>query len=231
MSLPKLNTPIFELTQPSTGKKIKYRPFLVKEHKVLLAMADADNTEVTRIICELIDACTFNKLKVSDLPHFDTEYIFLNLRAKSISEKVDVIVNCDCGNKIETSFNIDDLKIIKQPDHTNRIKLDDMYSVEMRYPPFQDVLEVYASEDAEKVVDMITRNIAGIYDAENYWHTSEQAPEEVKEFVLSLTKEQFDKIEAFFITAPKVTQHVEADCEKCGKHTETVLEGLSNFFV
>ena len=106
MTLPKLNTPTFELILPSTGKRVKYRPFLVKEHKVLLTMAESDDKEVARIVSELVDVCTFNALDVKKLPHFDIEYIFLQLRGKSISESVEVIINCECGNKIDTSFNI-----------------------------------------------------------------------------------------------------------------------------
>jgi hypothetical protein len=231
MSLPKLNTPIFELTLPSSEKKIKYRPFLVKEHKVLLAMSEADNKEVSRIVCELIDACTLNKLKVEELPHFDIEYIFLNLRAKSISEKVDVIINCECGNKIDASFNIDDVKIEKTPGHSNRISIDGTYGVEMRHPLFEEVVEIYASNDTSKIVELITRNIIGIYDNDNYWYAKEQTEAEMDEFVWSLTKEQFEKIENFFVTSPKVVQVIETDCNKCGKHNTSRLEGLSNFFV
>ncbi len=107
MALPRLDTPTYELTLPSTGSKVKFRPFLVKEHKILLTMSEADNSEVARIIRELVDVCTFNKLKIKELPHFDIEYIFMFLRAKSISETVDVVVNCECGEKIDASFNID----------------------------------------------------------------------------------------------------------------------------
>ena len=114
MALPTLEVPTYELILPSTGAKVKFRPFLVKEHKILLTMSEADNSEVARIIRELVDVCTFKALKINDLPHFDIEYIFMYLRAKSISETVDVIVNCECGEKIDASFNIEDLKVIKQ---------------------------------------------------------------------------------------------------------------------
>lgn len=231
MALPKLNTPTFELTLPSNGKKIKYRPFLVKEHKILLTMAEADDKEVARVVSDLIDVCTFNKLEIAKLPHFDIEYVFLQLRGKSIGEKVDVVLNCDCGNKIDTSFSIDNLKIEKNSSHTNKIMLNEEYGVEMKYPMFEDVVGVFASKDTSKVVDLIVKCVKGIFDKENYWDAEEQTKEEVEEFVFSLTKEQFDKIETFFVTAPKVVQEIEADCTKCGKHNVTKLEGLSNFFV
>lgn len=231
MSLPKLNTPTFELTLPSTGKKIKFRPFLVKEHKILLTLAEADDAEVARVVSELVDVCTFNKLKVSDLPHFDIEYIFLQLRAKSISESVDVIVNCECGNKIDATFNLDNIKVEKTPEHSTKIMLTKEYGVEMSYPVFDEVVGVFASNDTSKVVDLIVKCIKGVFDAENYWDTKDQTKEEIEEFVFSLTKEQFDKIENFFVTAPKVVQEIETDCPKCGRHNVSRLEGLSNFFV
>lgn len=231
MSLPRLDVPTYELELPSTGKKIKYRPFLVKEHKILLTMTEADNAEVTRIITELVDACTFNKLKIKQLPHFDIEYIFMMLRAKSIGETVDVVVNCDCGNKIDTTFNIEHLKVEKQKDHTNKIMINETYGVEMNYPKFEDVVEVYSSNSNEQVLSMIVGNIKGVFDKENYWDAYEQTKEEIQEFLFSLTREQFEKIENFFVTAPKVVQIIESDCNQCGKHTTSRLEGLSNFFV
>lgn len=231
MSLPKLNTPTYELTLPSTGKKIKYRPFLVKEHKVLLTMAEADNKEVSRIVTELVDVCTFEKLDIPKLPHFDIEYIFLQLRAKSIGESVDVVVNCDCGNKIDATFNIDTVKVEKDPKHTNKVMLNETYGVEMSYPLFDEVVDVFASNDTSKVIDLIVKCVKGIFDSENYWDAKEQTREEIEEFIFSLTKEQFDKLENFFVTAPKVVQIVESDCPKCGKHNISRLEGLSNFFV
>ena len=231
MSLPVLNTPTFELILPSTGEPVKYRPFLVKEHKVLMTMAEADDSEVARIVLELVNTCTFNTLNVKRLPHFDIEYIFLQLRAKSISETVDVIVTCDCGNKIETTFNIDNLIVENSSNHTNKIMLTETYGVEMGYPPFKEVVDVFASSDTTKIIDLIINSILGVFDESNYWSMKDQPVEEIENFVYSLTKEQFDRIEEFFVTAPRVVQVIETDCNQCGKHNISRLEGLSNFFV
>jgi hypothetical protein len=216
---------------PSSGKTVKYRPFLVKEHKVLLTMTEADDSEVSRIVKELVDVCTFNELDVSKLPHFDIEYMFLHLRAKSIGENVEVIVNCECGEKIEASFNIEDVKVESKADNSNKIMLDDEHGIEMDYPKFEDVVKIYSTKETEAVVNLITSCVKGIFDGENYWEAEDQTKEELEEFVLSLTKQQFDKIEEFFINAPKVVQVIECDCKECGKHNVTRLEGLSNFFV
>ena len=221
MALPKLNTPTFELILPSDGSK----------HKVLLTMSEAENEEVARIIRELVDVCTFKQLKVDELPHFDIEYIFMFLRAKSIGESVDVIVNCECGEKIETSFNIEDLKVNKPEGHSNKIMINEDVGVEMRYPNIDDVVGIFQSNDNQKVIDLIITSIKAVYDSDNYWETKDQTKQELEEFVYSLTKEQFDKLEKFFVTSPKIVQNIECDCPKCGKHNVSKLEGLQNFFV
>ena len=231
MALPKLSTPIFELTLPSTGKKVRFRPFLVKEHKVLLTMADASDDEVARIIRELVDSCTFGDLNVRDLPHFDIEYIFMMLRAKSIGENVDVIVNCDCGNKIETSFNIENLQVEKPGEHTNKIMINNEIGVEMKYPSIDEIVNVYNSDSDSTVLDLVVNNIKAVYNSKDYWEAKNQTKEELIEFIESFTKEQMDKVERFFATSPKIVQTVECDCPSCGKHNVSRIEGIENFFV
>ena len=231
MALPKLETPTFELILPSTGSKITFRPFLVKEHKILLTMSEADNEEVARIIRELVDVCTFKKLNIKELPHFDIEYVFLYLRAKSISETVEVVVNCECGEKINTSFNIEDVKVVKPENHNNKIMINNEIGIELRYPNIDDVVDIFATKDNQKVIDLVIKSIKGIYNQEDYWEAKDQSKEELEEFVYSLTKEQFSKLEQFFVTSPKIVQTIECDCPKCGKHNVSKLEGLQNFFV
>ncbi len=231
MALPALDVPTYELTLPSTNKKVKFRPFLVKEHKVLLTLSDADEQEVSRVIKDLVDVCTFNKLKVKELPHFDIEYVFLKLRSKSIGENVEVIVNCECGNKIETSFSIENVKVEKKPNHSNKIKLTDEVGIEFNYPKIDDVISIFSKQNQEQIFNLVAKNIKGIYDSENYWDATEQTKEELDTFLNSLTKEQFDKIEEFFTSSPKIVQIIETDCNQCGKHNVSRLEGLQNFFV
>lgn len=232
MPLPILEVPTYELNLPSTGKKVKYRPFLVKEHKVLLTMSEASEDEVIRIVNEIVDVCTFNKLDVKNLPHFDIEYIFMQLRAKSISEKVEVVITCvNCKENYDTSFSIDELKIEKDNDHNSKIMLTDSVGVEMRYPKFDSVVRVYESEKPEEVFNLVKKSIAGIFDKDQYWQAEEQTDEDLESFLNSLTKEQFDNIEKFFVSSPKIVQHIESDCPKCGHHNKSKIEGLQNFFV
>ena len=231
MALPVLNTPTYELNLPSTNQKISYRPFLVKEHKVLLTMTSADDNEAGRIVRELVDACTFNKLDISKLPHFDVEYIFLNIRAKSIGEIVEVVVNCDCGNKIDTTFNIEDLKVEKANNHTNKIMVTDTIGVEMSYPVFDEIINIFSAENTDEVFNLIANSIIAIFDDSEYYSVEDYSKEEINDFLNSLTKQQFEKIEDFFTSSPKVVQVIETDCDKCGRHNVSRLEGLANFFV
>ena len=231
MALPTLNVPTYELTLPSNNKKVTFRPFLVKEHKVLLTLTEADDKEVSRIIRDLVDVCTFQKLNVKELPHFDIEYIFLKLRSKSIGETVEVVVNCECGNKIETSFSLEQVSIEKDPNHTNKILLTPDIGIEFSYPNIDDVISIFSKKDNLQIFNLIMNNVKGIYDSTNYWEAKDQTRADIEAFIYSLTKEQFDKIEQFFQTSPKVVQVIETDCNQCGKHNVSRLEGLQNFFV
>ena len=231
MALPTLNVPTYELTLPSTNKKVIFRPFLVKEHKVLLTLTEADEKEVSRIIRELVDVCTFHKLNIRELPHFDIEFIFLKLRSKSIGEMVEVVVNCECGNKIETTFSLENIVVEKDPAHTNKIQITPEIGIEFTYPNIDDVINVFSRRDNNQLFNLIINNVKGIYSSENYWEAKDQTRADIETFIYSLTKEQFDKIEQFFQTSPKVVQVIETDCNQCGKHNTSRLEGLQNFFV
>lgn len=231
MALPKLEAPTYSLKLPSTNKEVKYRPFLVKEHKILMTLQNAEADEVSKTIRELVDVCTFNKLKVIDLANFDIEYIFIQLRAKSIGETLDLIINCECGNKIEHKANLLEAKVVKKDNHSNKIQLTKGVGIEMRYPSFDEVIKVYESDNKEDVIKLVIKCIKGVYDKDNYWDSSEQSEQEILDFVNDFTKEQFDKLEEFFVTMPKLEQMLEADCDKCGKHNVIKLEGLQSFFV
>jgi len=236
MSLPVLQTPVYELNIPSTNETIKYRPFLVKEYKVLLTMIEASNDEISRIIKEVISTCTFNKLNTKDLTHFDIEYIFLMLRSRSIGEIVEVQVTCDCGNKIPTKYNIDDVKIVKDPEHTNMIDLNNDYGIEMMYPKIEDVFNVYGNKKTKVVdgiINLICNNIKGIYkkDGSSYWGGEDITKKEKEEFVLSLNQNQFKKLELFFKSSPRVVQEIHVQCGVCNKPINKKIEGIGNFFV
>lgn len=232
MALPILDVPTYELTLPSTGKQITFRPFLVKEHKILMTLSEAEESEVSRVITDLVDTCTFKKLNAKELPHFDIEYIFMNLRAKSISETVEVVVTClNCETNYDSSFNIDNL-IVEIPDgHSSKIMLTESVGIEMRYPKFDNILKVFGSNDVDDVFDLVKKSIKGIFDEEGYWDATEQTDEDLETFLLQLTKEQFDKIENFFTSSPKIVQRIESKCPHCSHDNVSRIEGLQNFFV
>jgi hypothetical protein len=230
MALPILEVPTYECELPSTGKKIKYRPFLVKEHKVILTLMDADVPEVARGITDLIDACTFNKLDITKLSHFDIEYLFLQLRSKSIGEKVELTVNCPCGAKIPHEINLDDIKVVKNENFTNKIMITDTIGVVMRYPKFEEVVKIFYDElDTESIMGVVCNCIEAVWQGSEYYDSFTK--QEVEDFVNSLSKQQFDKLENFFKDMPKVVQEITKECPECGKVNEVRLEGLQNFFV
>jgi hypothetical protein len=232
MALPTLEVPTYELTLPSTGKKITYRPFLVKEHKILLTLSEASDDETSRIVTDLVDVCTFNKINAKELPHFDIEYIFMFLRARSISEVVDVVITCvNCEKQYDNSFNIENILIEKADDHTNKIMLNDTVGIEMKYPKFDQVVKVFDNNDTDDIFKLVMKSIKGIFEGDNYWDAKEQTEEDIETFLNSLTKEQFEKIETFFQSAPKIVQVIESDCPHCQHHNTSRIQGLQNFFV
>lgn len=232
MALPRLEVPTYELTQPSTGKKIRFRPFLVKEHKVLLTMAEASENEVARIVKELVDVCTFNQLKVDDLPHFDVEYIFMMLRAKSISEKVEIVITCaNCNQTYDSSFNIEEIEIEKKGKITDKVMITDSIGLQLKFPTFENVVKIFETDDVKTIFELVKSCIRGVFDKENFYDIKEQTEDEVNEFLESLTKDQFAKIEQFFLDSPKVVQRIETDCPHCQHHNFSRIQGLQNFFV
>ena len=231
MALPILETPTYELTLPSTNKKVKYRPFLVKEYKILLTNIEADVGEISRVVTELVDNCTFNKLNVDKLPNFDLEYLFLNIRAKSISETADVIITCECGNKIDHTIDITNLKVVKKENIDSKIMLTPEVGVILRYPRFEEMLEIYDNLDSVNILELVANCIDAVFTKDEYYESSDYSKEDLDKFVNSFTKKQFDLLEEFFRNIPKIVHHIEADCSECGKTNEVDLEGLQNFFV
>jgi hypothetical protein len=239
MPLPKINTPTYELVLPSTGKKIKYRPFLVREEKILImAMESEDMTEITNAIVQILSDCILTKdVKVESLATFDIEYLFLNVRAKSVGETVDVNITCpdDGETQVETSINIDSIKVQKTRGHKNIIKLDDELSMKLRYPSLEQFVEnnFETAEGVSEVgqsLSMITSCVDMIYNAEESWEASDYSKKELDEFIGQLNTKQFKQIEKFFTTMPKLSHKIAVKNPNTGVESEVVLEGLASFF-
>ena len=238
MPLPKINTPTYELILPSTGKKIKYRPFLVREEKILImALEGENNQEITNSIIQILSDCILTKnINVSKLATFDIEYLFLNVRAKSVGETVEVNVTCPDDNKtsVQMEINIDSIKVQKTRGHKSTIKLDDQYSMKLKYPSMDEFIgsnfESNQESDVNKSLNMITSCIEMIYDEEESWDASDSTQQELEEFIEQLNSKQFKLIEKFFETMPKLSHKVKVTNPTTGVESEVVLEGLASFF-
>ena len=239
MPLPKINTPTYDLTLPSTGKKIKYRPFLVREEKILImAMESEDMTEITNAIVQILSDCILTKdVKVEQLATFDIEYLFLNVRAKSVGETVDVNITCpdDGETQVEMSINIDSIKVQKTRGHKNIIKLDDELSMKLRYPSLEQFVEnnfetAEGTSEVGQSLSMITSCVDMIYNQEESWEASDYSKKELDEFIEQLNTKQFKQIEKFFTTMPKLSHTIAVKNPNTGVESEVVLEGLASFF-
>ena len=242
MALPKINTPTYELTIPSNGKKIKYRPFLVREEKILiLALESEDTKQITTAVVDILSECVLTKnIDVTKLATFDIEYLFLNVRSKSVGETVDVNITCpdDGKTSVEMSINIDSIKVQKVKGHKSIIKLDDQYSMKLKYPSMTQFIESNfesgqdggEGSDIDKSMGMITSCIEMIYDNEESWDAADSSQKELEEFIEQLNSKQFKLIEKFFETMPKLSHKVKVTNPKTKVESEIVLEGLASFF-
>jgi hypothetical protein len=239
MPLPKINTPTYEMELPSSGKKVKYRPFLVKEEKILLiALETEDMKQISDGLIQILNNCIITRgVKVQSLATFDIEYLFLNVRARSVGETVEIQLSCpdDGETTVDVEIDIDLIKVQKSKEHKNIIKLDDAYSMKLRYPSFEQFIgnnfEINDNvSDVTKSLDMITSCIEMVYDKEESWSASECSKKELTEFVDQLNSKQFKEIEKFFETMPKLSHTVKVKNPNTNVESEVVLEGLASFF-
>ncbi len=238
MPLPKIATPTYELELPSTGKTIQYRPFLVKEEKLLvLAMESEDTKQITSAIKAVLKNCIKTRgIKVEHLPTFDIEYIFLNIRGKSVGEDIDINIICpdDKETQVEITVALDDIEVKKSEEHTNRIKLDDNLMMEMRYPSLEQFIksnfDLNDANQMDQSFDLIASCIDKVYTAEEAWSVSDCTKKEVTEFLDSMNSTQFKEIENFFTTMPKLSHTITVKNPKTEVESEIVLEGLASFF-
>ena len=238
MPLPKISTPTYELELPSSGKKIKYRPFLVREEKILIiAMESEDDKQITSAVKEVISNCiTTRGVKIDQLATFDIEYIFLNIRGKSVGEEVEVLITCpdDGTTQVPTSISLDDIKVQTGKDHSRDIKLDDDLILRMKYPSMEEfVKNNFSTEELnlDGTFDLISSCIEQVYSEEESWAASDCTKKELREFLEQLSSKQFKEIETFFETMPKLSHTVKVKNPNTGVVNDVVLEGLNAFFV
>jgi hypothetical protein len=238
MPLPKISTPTYELELPSTGQKVTYRPFLVREEKLLvLALESEDTKQITSAIKSVIKNCINTKgIKVESLPTFDIEYLFLNIRGKSVGEEIEVNVICpdDEETYVPVTLNIDDIKVQKDENHSNKIQVDDSIVMEMKYPSLEEFIRNnfdFGEDDTmEQSFELIASCVDKIYTEEEVWSASDVTKKELMEFLDQMNSIQFKQIEKFFETMPKLSHTVEVTNPNTKVKSEVVLEGLSSFF-
>jgi|TARA_R100000455_G_C6222714_1_gene86675 hypothetical protein len=240
MPLPKIATPSYELELPSTGKTIQYRPFLVKEEKLLvIALESEDTKQITNAIKAVIRSCVLTKgIKVETLPTFDIEYLFLNIRGKSVGEDIDVKLTCPDDNETEVSVNVnlDDIQVEKPEGHSNRIKLDKNLMMELKYPSLNEFIKNnFDPNDAtknpmEQSFELIGSCISKIYNEDEVWAASDCSKKEISDFLDSMNSTQFKEVEKFFETMPRLTHTIKVVNPKTKVESDVVLEGLASFF-
>ena len=238
MPLPKISTPTYELELPSTEQSIKYRPFLVKEEKLLvIALESEDTKQITNAIKTVIKNCILTKdIKVETLPTFDIEFLFLNIRGKSVGEQVDVNIICPDDNEtnVSVSINLDDIKVQKNEEHTNKIKVDPKIMMEMKYPSLEQFIKNnfdFNNQNAmDQSFDLISSCIDKIYTEDDVWIAADVTKKEITEFLDSMNSSQFKEIEKFFETMPKLSHKIKVTNPKTEVESEVTLEGLASFF-
>ena len=238
MPLPTIATPTYDLELPSSGKKIKYRPFLVKEEKLLvLALESESNKEISTAIKAVLKACIQTRgVKVEQLPNFDIEYLFLNIRGKSVGEEIEVNLICPDDGKttVPVTINIDDIEIKKSEDHNKRIALDKSLMMEMKYPSLDQFIKNNFDFSGEPGIDesfqLIATCIDKIYNQEEVWSTSDCTKKEITDFLEQMNSVQFKEVEKFFTTMPKLSHEVKVTNPNTDVESTVVLEGLSSFF-
>ena len=240
MPLPKIATPSYELELPSTGKTIQYRPFLVKEEKLLvIALESEDIKQITNAIKAVIRSCILTKgIKVETLPTFDIEYLFLNIRGKSVGEDISVNLTCPDDNQTQVTVdvNLDDIKVEKSDDHTNQIKLDTNLMMELKYPSLNEFIKNNfdpndtSKNPMEQSFDLVGSCIDKIYNEDEVWVAADCTKKEITDFLDSMNSNQFKEIEKFFETMPKLSHTVKVVNPKTKVESDIVLEGLASFF-
>jgi hypothetical protein len=242
--LPKLDIPIFETKLISSGQTVNFRPFLVKEQKLLLMVnQNNDVKESIKVVKQVLKNCIVDDINIDDLPSFDLEWMFLNLRAKSVNEIVDLKYQCNnivksesgeneqCSSVEKFQIKLLDIKPTKGENHTNKIQLSEKLGIVMKYPTFEMIAKLDNKSENEVLMDLLINCIDYVYDEDNIYRTKDSTKEEIIEFIDSMQQKDLEKIQDFFETAPKLKHTINFGCKKCGYKEDIPVEGLQNFFI
>ena len=232
MALPIVEVPKYSVTIPSTGESVVYRPYLVKEEKILMIAMESENQEqVMRAVKEVIAACTFNKINVDTLTVFDMEYVFLKLRSKSVGEVSKIGIKCaECSSLNDIEVQLDILEVTKPEEDSSVVMVTDKIGVKLRYPTVKDVNVLSKYSGTEAAMKTIVACIDNIFDDEKVYPAKDSTPKELEQFVEALNSEQFKKMQKFFETMPSLKHDAKFTCSSCGHQNELLIKGLANFF-
>ena len=241
--LPKIETPIYEVKLISTGKTVQFRPFLVKEQKLFLMNTENDDVESTvKVIRQVLKNCVLNDIDIDSLPVFDLEYLFMHLRARSVSEVVNLKYRCnntiksesgeekDCGQVNEISFNVLEIEPTVSKGHTNKFQLNDKIGIVMKYPTFEIMQSTLGKAEGDVIMELIYASIDQVYDEDTVYHMKDSTKEEIVEFIDNLQQKDLENIRVFFETMPKIEKKIDYKCKKCGYEENITLEGVQSFF-
>jgi len=246
MALPKIDVPVYETTLISSGKKVKYRPFLVKEQKLFLMAAQSDDEkETVDVVKQVLNNCIITDIDIESLPTFDLEYLFMKLRARSVGEVVNLKYNCNntvkddkgedkvCGGLVKFDLNLLEIEPTRNEEHNNKIEITDKLGIVMKYPTLGMVknFDNLQNESIDTIIEIIVGCIDFIYDADQMYYAKDSTKEELMEFVDNLQQDDLEKIQKFFTTMPKISKPLDFKCGKCGYEEKIVVEGIQNFFV
>ena len=238
MALPKLNTVKYELTVPSTGETLKFRPFLVKEQKTLMiAQESEDEVVIQNALADVIAACTFDKIDPWNVPSFDLEYIFLNVRGKSIGEVLEISVLCpdDMETRVPVKINLEEIEVTIDDDHTNLVDLDKKIKMVMKYPTLKDVTKALTTDEGvsqtEQMFKMVKMCVDEIHDGESIYNHVDISDEDLEEFIDNMTTAHLEKVNTFFDTMPKLFHTVKVMNPNTEVESEVTLQGFDDFFV
>lgn len=230
MALPTFDTAKYKTKLPSTGEVVEYRPFVVKEQKILLMATQASIEEQVDAVYAAVNACTFGNLRVADLPSFDVEYLFLQIRARSVGEKIDMVLTCGCEAKQNSTLDITTVEVQREPGHSNVIELGNGVMVKMRYPTMKEVDSLAQNRTVDGVIGLVAKSIDSIWQDDEMYAALDYSLAELIEFVENLSPASLEKIERFFVTAPVLRHDLSWACAECSKINAVTLEGIQSFF-
>lgn len=232
MALPRIDTPTYTLELPSTGEKIKYRPFLVKEQKILMMAEEGENeSQMMDTIGKLVSSCTFDKIDVQNAPLFDIEYIFLQLRSKSVGETIELNITCPDDKKttVPVKIKLDDIEVQTTEDHTNEVNITDNIKLFMGYPKLSDIKKAESEDSVKQMFNLMSQSVKEIHYGDTIYHKIDITDKDLDEFIEQMNTQQFEDVMKFFNTMPKLRHVVEITNPKTKVKSEVVVEGLQSF--